>query len=446
MTPNIKILESESQYCVFNTETFNLFDINRFSRDVLSYLITNRNINETARHYQLTDNDITSILDKIGYKSTIETKTEYTKDYPSTNKIVDRITLHVSNDCNLRCKYCYASGGTYGKSRGLMTPETAKRFVDYCCDNFEKVKNIVFFGGEPFLNCPVIELVCQQFHSKFNNGDIQSIPKFGAITNGTILSPKAISLIKKYFSFITVSIDGPKEINDINRITRSGNGSFDSINQFLKRISSFPKLKISVESTYTQQHINHGYTRTMIRDYFMKEFNIKADMIDEMSLENSKTAITELDKPFDSPWFNSIMKTIVNKEPETKCQILRSIFAISTDGGIFPCHMNIGDGMKPVSSIWDSQKSLNHILKSDKSYFLKENNICSNCWAKNICGGCARLSFYDSRKKGYSHEPIEPKCNDFRHIVEKVLLKICEVRKNPKLWDALLTNVNTPNH
>ena len=25
------------------------------------------------------------------------------------------VKIHVSNDCNLRCKYCYAKGGNYGK-------------------------------------------------------------------------------------------------------------------------------------------------------------------------------------------------------------------------------------------------------------------------------------------------------------------------------------------
>ena len=72
--------------------------------------------------------------------------------------------------------------------------------------------------------------------------------------------------------------------------------------------------------------------------------------------------------------------------------------------------------------------------------------VCHTCWAKNICGGCARLSFYDPEKKEYSHTPIESKCSDFKRIVESVLLKICEVRKNSELWKDLLTRVNTSNN
>lgn len=444
MGPNIKLLKSEDQFCIFNTSNFQLFSINQFSYDVISLYLKNNDIIETAHYYGLEEREVTSILNKIGFGDCIDSESVDKTD--TNNGIIDRITLHISNDCNLRCKYCYASGGAYGKSRGLMSLETAKRFVDYCCSNFNKVHNIVFFGGEPFLNYPVIEFVCKSFQEKFSNGEIQTIPRFGAITNGTILSPKVMSLIRDYFSFLTVSIDGPKEINDINRIYVSGLGSYDKINKFLKQVSTFKDLSINIEATYTQQHINHGYSRKMIRDYFLSEFNLYADVVDEMSLDNSDIAIKNLERPFDSPWFDSILRTVIKKVPETKCQILRSTLAISTDGDIYPCHMNIGDGMKPVSSIWESNTKLNYTIKNDKTYSLKNNEVCQHCWVKNICGGCSRLSFYDPNTKSYSHLPIESKCDDFKRTVEKTLLKICEVRSNPQLWKILVNHVNMSNH
>lgn len=444
MTPNIKLLKSEKRYYIFNTHNFQLFDINQFSCDVISHFLENNDITETAKYYGIEIEAITSILNKIGFGCYNDSISSEKLD--THNGIIDRITLHVSNDCNLRCKYCYASGGAYGKSRGLMSIETARRFVDYCCENFNKVRNIVFFGGEPFLNYPVIEFVCNSFRDKFSKGDIQTVPRFGAITNGTIQSTKVISLIRDFFSFLTVSVDGPKEINDINRVFVSGHGSYDRINKFLKQITTFKNLSIGIEATYTQQHIDHGYTREMIRNYFLSEFNLNADVVDEMSLDNSNIAIEGLERPFDSPWFDSILRTIIHKVPETKCQILRSTLAISTDGDIYPCHMNIGDGMRPVSSIWDPNTKLNYAIQYDKSYSLKDNDVCRHCWVNNICGGCSRMSFYNPDTKSYSHLPIESKCDDFRRTVEKSLLKICEVRKDPQLWRELVNRVNMSNH
>lgn len=50
------------------------------------------------------------------------------------------VKIHVSNDCNLRCKYCYAKGGNYGKDSSLMAMETAKKIVQ-CLKKIKCLKN-----------------------------------------------------------------------------------------------------------------------------------------------------------------------------------------------------------------------------------------------------------------------------------------------------------------
>ena len=42
---------------------------------------------------------------------------------------------------------------------------------------------------------------------------------------------------------------------------------------------------------------------------------------------------------------------------------------------------------------------------------------------KSICGGCSRTSFFNSNTKAYSHFPIKSKCDDFKLIVEKLLIE-----------------------
>lgn len=440
MNTNIKLLKDESRHCIFNIDDYSLFDTNEFSYNVISTALETGDIPATSRKFNLDEKDLSSMLTKIGYKEIQDVKEIKDNQQPKRN--IQRITLHVSNDCNLRCKYCYASGGGYGKNRGLMTLDTARRFVNYCCANFDSVENLVFFGGEPFLNIQIIEFICNYFHEKFNNGEISNIPKFGAITNGTLNSDRIFNVIHKYFSFLTVSIDGPKEINDLNRVTIDGSGSFDRIAAFLKRVSGIHELKINIEATYTSQHIEKGFSRETIKNYFKTSFNLNADVVDEMSLDNSSMAIENLDSPLNSPWFESILKTIVRKRHETKCQILRNIFAVSIEGDIYPCHMNVGDGMLPVSSIWDSGQGLKNIILHNEAYRLKDNNTCNQCWARNMCGGCSRLSFYDPDKKTYQNSPLEKQCDYFKKVISKALLKICEVRKDSSLWGDLLNQVN----
>ena len=134
-------------------------------------------------------------------------------------KVIRRITLHISNDCNLRCKYCFGGGGSYNQERNLMTEQTAIEFVDFCVEQFERVEKIVFFGGEPMLNLKGMEIVCNRFKYYKEEGKIDILPNFVIITNGTILTDRMLAFIKRNISAMTISIDGPKEINDIQRIS-----------------------------------------------------------------------------------------------------------------------------------------------------------------------------------------------------------------------------------
>ena len=68
--------------------------------------------------------------------------------------VVKALCLHVSHDCNLRCRYCFASTGDFGTGhRMTMTPETAKRAIDWVVAKSGKRRNIEvdFFGGEPLM-------------------------------------------------------------------------------------------------------------------------------------------------------------------------------------------------------------------------------------------------------------------------------------------------------
>lgn len=65
---------------------------------------------------------------------------------------VKALCLHVSHDCNLRCKYCFASTGDFGTGhRMTMGVETAKAAIDFVVARSGTRHNIEvdFFGGSP---------------------------------------------------------------------------------------------------------------------------------------------------------------------------------------------------------------------------------------------------------------------------------------------------------
>ena len=62
------------------------------------------------------------------------------------------LTFVVTEDCNLRCKYCYITHKSNGK---VLKLKTAKKFIDYILetDSINKSDAVIldFIGGEPFL-------------------------------------------------------------------------------------------------------------------------------------------------------------------------------------------------------------------------------------------------------------------------------------------------------
>ena len=53
------------------------------------------------------------------------------------------LCLHVSHDCNLRCRYCFAGTGDFGTGhRMTMDAETAKKAIDWVVAKSGKRRNI----------------------------------------------------------------------------------------------------------------------------------------------------------------------------------------------------------------------------------------------------------------------------------------------------------------
>ena len=83
-----------------------------------------------------------------------------------------------------------------------------------------------------------MELICAKFKELHTEDKLKHLPNFAIITNGTIFNQKILSFLKNNISIITVSIDGPKEINDYNRIHINGKGTFNEISKFIRTIKT----------------------------------------------------------------------------------------------------------------------------------------------------------------------------------------------------------------
>lgn len=365
---------------------------------------------------------------------------------------VDRIMLCVSNDCNLRCKYCYAQGGNYGAPRSLMSIDTAKQFIDFCDKYFNNINKIVFFGGEPMLNPGIIEYVCKHITKIFADKK-QRIPIFCIITNGTILTSHIISIIKEYISEITVSIDGPAFVHDKNRVYENGNGSHAKTVKFIEEIKKIKDLHILYEATYTKDAILEGYDHSSIKTYFEKNLGIKGVVINDSHIAKeyeyksiksiTKEKMMETNFTCLPPIFWEILDLLINKHTNTFCCIGYKNFSVSVKGDIFVCHQqnekkgcNLGTIFG--DNLFISPNHFSHLICD----LNKHNNKCEECWCRNLCGGCTVECFYDEHTERLNETPRPDFCKSMQFYVEQVLLLITQIRTDTELLNKFVNRNN----
>ena len=106
----------------------------------------------------------------------------------------------------------------------------------------EQRYSVVFFGGEPLSNRPLIEHMVAYCERRFAEAGKQV--EFIMTTNATLLTEEIVDWLNAHRFGLSVSIDGPKTVHDRNRITVGGQGTYDvvrrKVDMLLSRYHSRP--------------------------------------------------------------------------------------------------------------------------------------------------------------------------------------------------------------
>ena len=133
-------------------------------------------------------------------------------------------TVWTTSACNLRCRYCYEGTEKASNQMSIAAADDTIHFiVNTMNDHPSHGVWIVFHGGEPCMNFPVIEHVVQQIRKKLAGRYIS----FSITTNATLLDERKMEFLAQNMDEITVSLDGTKQTHDSERIDSKGQGTFD---------------------------------------------------------------------------------------------------------------------------------------------------------------------------------------------------------------------------
>lgn len=173
-----------------------------------------------------------------------------------------------SSLCNLRCSYCFYEDVALNrqvKSYGMMSEETIEIIVKRAFETEAKLISFAFQGGEP-------SLASDSFYEKFL-AYVKAYNTYGAQvkysfqTNGFVLSDALIGMFAKEKFLLGVSLDGPREIHDLNRKDANGKGSFKAI---MKNIDKLNEAKVDYNILSV---VNKGVVRHVqkVYDFYKKE-------------------------------------------------------------------------------------------------------------------------------------------------------------------------------
>lgn len=265
------------------------------------------------------------------------------------------------NRCNKKCQYCNLPN--------IKTKELTTKQIFSIIDELAEMEcqRIGFTGGEPFLRNDIREII---------DYVKQKGIFVGIVSNGALINSNNIDAL----DLLQLSLDGEKEINDIQRY----HGSFNDVVRAIK-LAKKKYIKVWVTYTLTKNNLDTSF----ILD-FAKEHNLKIFFQPVVDYKNCGLTSKNL-FPLTNRFRNSIKQLIYLKNkpnsyignsldglkylnnwpnfPKLNC-LAGMLFAhIYPNGDVFPC-FNM-----------DNQSCINCEKEGFKNAFdLIQRSKCDGCW------------------------------------------------------------------
>lgn len=297
-----------------------------------------------------------------------------------------RIMLLVTEDCNLRCSYCYE----HQKNSKKMTFKMAKTILDEKLKGLSNSDLIIIevFGGEAFANFSLIKEIDRYLEKNFGHLNI----KYETTTNGTLVHGEIQKWLFEHKDkfFIALSLDGTKEMHDINRVFLNGDGTFDSIDiDFFANTWPGCPAKMTI-SEKTLSHLAEGVA-------YLDKLGFKSDATLSIGVNwNQEKNIPVLEKELNKlidyytenpgiplcTMLNQDLRLIFTPIDEDYrfCGAGVDMICFDTEGRAYPCQ-----GFAPVSI---GEEAKNYINFDEKNFRFTESNMCKQCQWVRLCPNC----------------------------------------------------------
>lgn len=321
-----------------------------------------------------------------------------------------------SSNCNLKCKYCFyhdiAENRTIA-NYGMMDIGLLEKVVQKALEYADHVCTFAFQGGEPTLAGLEFYKKLIEFEKKYNKKKVQI--NNAMQTNGLRIDEDWARFLAENKFLVGISLDGPKDIHDANRVDAKEGGSF---NRVMNTIGFFDKYKVEynvlcVVNGYVARHANKIYNFFKKHNFNYLQFIPCLDALDEEHGSNKYSLKPDrftyfLKSSFDL-WYEDIMRgnrisiryfdnlvgmmmgyraEACGMSGSCQCQ-----FVMEANGDVYPCDFYVMDEWL-LGNIRD--KGFDELHSSDVGKRFMELSLpvdpkCRECrWFRLCRGGCRR--------------------------------------------------------
>jgi uncharacterized protein len=332
---------------------------------------------------------------------------------PLTPVPLSTMVMNVTNQCNLSCTYCYEYGEDrivntgYGRQPKWMSEETARQSVDFLMRESGPVAHVTFFGGETLLNFKTVQTTVT--YARERAAALGKDVDFSITTNATLLKPDVIDFLAEHRFGVTISIDGPPDLQNKFRVFHNGEGSYaliaPRIRELLAKHRSRPigarvtltRDTLDVRRIYDHLTNDLGFwevgfapvtssperAHALGSDGFervLAQFRDLANDYRDRALENRhhgfsnvRETLEEIHKGANKAW---------------PCGAGMGLLGVSTGGDVALCHRFAGSDDHRIGDVQSG------VDRSAQAEFLTSHHVaskvdCMACWARPLCaGGC----------------------------------------------------------
>lgn len=416
--------------------------------------ITEKILEKYSGREDVTGEDVSAVLDDIeelkaqGKLFSEDKYRPLASQLAKKNPVIKALCLHIAHGCNLACKYCFAGDGEYHGEKALMSLEVGKRAIDFLIENSGTRRNLEvdFFGGEPLLNFGVVKDIVAYARQQEKAFDKHF--RFTLTTNGVRLDDDVVEFANRECYNVVLSLDGRKQTNDRMRVSRSGEGSYDTV---------LPKFKNLVEKRGGKGYYLRG-TYTHFNTDFTNDILHMADLgFTELAMEpvvaprEADFALKEEDIPVIMEQYDKLAKEMLKRRKEGRpfkfyhymvdlqsgpciykriagCGVGTEYMAVTPTGDLFPCHQFVGKDEFKLGNIFDG------ILNNEVRDKFKDCNVysrphCDDCFARLYCSGGCTANAYNAT--GDLNGCYELGCILHRKRIEcAVMMRIAELEQD----------------